>query len=263
MMARGVTAVLVGAILLTGCGSRSGDAKGDGVHDSTSVTGASSTKGGDGPVLRWRMTGGIAGIGGPMAVPDFSLYPDGTAIVPTGRGKAQLRRYHLKQPAVQRLVDEARRAGLQQSRRIGTDAHIADAMVLVMQMGSAQTEIVQPESQDVPATRLWKKLQPEQWPKSDQQSPPDAYQPERVAVNALGTGEHPAAGMPAWPLSPLGEGRKMPGGLCTVYSGKDAATVRDLAARTPLGTRFTSGGAVYTVRVRPLLPDEKSCAALA
>ncbi|MCP2340089.1 hypothetical protein [Actinomadura rupiterrae] len=267
MMARGVAAVLVGSSLLIGCGSQTGGTKAGGVHDSTSATqapsgGDPSTDNGAGLVLRWRMTGGIAGLGGAFTVPEFSLYPDGTAIVPGDRAKGRLKRYHLKPQAARALFDEATAAGLAQPRKIGPHGQIADAMTLVMWLGKARTEIVQPEAQSVPATRLWNKLHPEQWKQSDQQSPPDTYVPERYAVSALGTGEHASSSTPAWPLAPLTKGKQVGGGLCTVYSGGDAARVRGLAEKAPVG-QFTSGGQVYSVRYRPLLPDEKSCDDLA
>ncbi|RFU41964.1 hypothetical protein DZF91_09060 [Actinomadura logoneensis] len=257
----GATAVLTGAALLTGCGTQT---KVEGVRDYPATATPPIGQGGDGLVLRWRMTGGMAGRGGPWTVPDFSLYADGTAIVPGKGPEARLQRYHLKQPVFQQLVAEARKAGLERSRRIGSDARIADAMVLRIWMGSAQTDVVMPEQHNVPATAVWKKLQPEQWPAGDQQSPPDVYQPERIAVSAFPSGDRPApSGTVAWPLSPLGAGTKLPqGSFCTVYGGADAARVRKLAAKTPLGASFSSGGQVYSVQIRPLLPDEKSCTAL-
>lgn len=252
--------MLAGTALLTGCGSKAA-----GVDDPTTATPLPSGQGGDQLVLRWRMIGGIAGMGGPWTVPDFSLYADGTAIVPGGPGKAsQPRRYHLKQAVVQRLISEAKQADLQRSKKLGSGSGIADANSLAIWMGSARTDIVMPEQVHVPATAVWKKLRPEQWSKDDQQSPPDVYKPESVAVSAMDTGEHPAPpGAVPWPLSALTKGRQLThGGLCTIYTGADAVRVRDLASKSVLGTRFSSGGKVFTVRVRPLLPDEKSCDAL-
>ncbi|MEV4252908.1 hypothetical protein AB0J52_07030 [Spirillospora sp. NPDC049652] len=255
----GATAVLAGATVLTGCGNKVST-----VPDLPAETRPPAGQGGDGLVLRWRMTGGMAGRGGPWTVPDFSLYADGTAIVPGKGPKAQLQRYHLKQPVFQQLVAEARKAGLERSRKIGSDERIADAMVLKIWMYSAQTDVVMPEQHHVPATAVWKKLQPDQWPAGDQQSPPDVYLPERVAVSAFPNGDTPApSGTVAWPLSPLGKGTKLrQGSFCTVYSGANATRVRKLAAQTPLGASFSSGGQVFSVQIRPLLPDEKSCAAL-
>ncbi|WP_157429818.1 hypothetical protein [Actinomadura oligospora] len=255
-----MAAVLVGVSLLTGCGS-----KADGVDDLPSATALPPGQGGDQLVLRWRMTGGMAGLGGPWTVPDLSLYADGTAIVPGKPGRtSRLQRYHLKRAVAQRFFDEARKAGLQRSRKVDTKTQVADAMVLVIWMGSAKTEIVMPQEQHIAATALWKKLQPDQWSTGDQQSPPDVYRPDRLAVSALDTGEHPAPpGAIPWPLSPLGKGRQLArGGLCTIYTGGDAARLRELASKADLGARFSSGGKVYMVRVRPLLPDEKSCDAL-
>ncbi|RMI37966.1 hypothetical protein EBO15_34385 [Actinomadura harenae] len=258
--------MLVGASVLTGCGSKAVD-----VHESPSAGGSRSAsalppgQGGDRLVLRWRMSGGMGGVGGPWNVPDFSLYADGTAITAGAPGKgSQLKRYHLKQAVFQQLVADAKKAGLQRSQRIKVSGRIADAMVLTIWMGSARTDIEMPEQHHVPATALWKRLQPEQWPTDDQHSPPDIYHPVRLAVGALDTGEQSAPpDAVAWPLSPLGKGRQVRGRLCTVYSGADATRLRDLASKTVLGARFTSGGRLYTMQIRPLLPDETSCDALA
>lgn len=252
-MARGVTTVLVGASLLTGCGSKAAY-----VHEHPPATALPPGQGGDHLVLRWQMTAGIGGLGGPGTIPDFSLYADGTAIASEGPGKSSpLKRYHLKQAAAQKLFDEAGKAGLQRSRKIRYNHLIADANVLVIWMGSARTEVVMPQEQHVAATAMWKKLQPEQWPAADQLSPPDVYRPERLAAIASETSEHPAPpGTVPWPLSPLGTSQRADQ-RCQIYSGKDATRLRELASKPD--TRFSIDGKVYVVRIRPLLPDEKSC----
>ncbi|WP_344589857.1 hypothetical protein [Actinomadura vinacea] len=258
MIDRGIAAVLIGAVALVACG---------GQEPETGPGGGRGTARPDSgePVLRWRMTGGIAGLGGPGSLPDFSLYGDGRAITGPRDGAPPpplpvQREYRLTPAALQRLLGEARAAGLERSRTIGPD-RIADAMVLEIRMGAARTRIVQPESQaGAPAVRFWKRLDPRGWSRADQAEPSRPYRSSRVAVLA---GESPAAGgqrVSDWPLKrPLGRGEQAAGALCTVVTGDDRDTAVKHVATADGDHRWRSGGKVYSVRLRPLLPDERTC----
>ncbi|MQY03403.1 hypothetical protein ACRB68_14450 [Actinomadura sp. RB68] len=206
---------------------------------------------GDGLVLRWRMTGGIAGLGGPGTMPEFSLYGDGRAV-------AGGKEYRLRPEALRRLLADARAAGLARPRSVDSP-EVSDALVLQIRFQGATTKVAQPnEHGGLPAVRFWKRLDPRGWPASDQAAPARAYTPARLAVLTGELADQSAYGRP-WPYAPLGKGVPAAGGRCTVLTGKDAGAAQRLAGQ---GDRWRSEGKVYSVRLRPLLPDESTCADL-
>ncbi|MEW2358388.1 hypothetical protein [Spirillospora sp. NPDC029432] len=259
MVNRGVAVALTGAVALVACGGGQEPARSE---PPRSEAARPDPPRDDSLALRWRMTGGIAGLGGPGTLPEFSLYADGRAIVPL-RSNAPvpaLREYRLRPEALRKLLLEARAAGLDRSRTHGSEAQIADAMVLFITMGEARTRVVQPEAQHVPAVSFWKRLDPKGWPQADQAAPPAAYRAPRIAALA---GESPATDgrrVSDWPVDrPLGEGVRAAGGLCTVYTGEDRDTVFKHIATAMDDRRWRSGGRLYSVRLRPMLPDERTC----
>ncbi len=228
------------------CGEGSGSAGPPAPTTSATSSPAKDTPAGEQLVLRRRQTGGIAGIGGPGSVPDFSLYSTGRAVALAG---SELTEYRLKPDALRRLLDEARAAGLDRSHTVGSD-RIADAMVTVVTMGGATTRVIQPESQAGPEARFLKRLDPAGWPASDQAAKPAPYRPAKTAVlagEAAGTGT-----VRTWPLEPLGDGVPVAGAVCTLAP---SAKVPDAKP----GTAWRSEGKTYSVRLRPLLPGESSC----
>ena len=110
------------ALLASGCAGDSRAQTGDRTGDRTGVP--ASPGDGDALVLRTMTTGGIAGLGGPGAMPEFSLYGDGRAII----GGPHPMEYHLTGAAVRRLVAEAQRAGLATPRTVD-DRNIADCRI--------------------------------------------------------------------------------------------------------------------------------------
>ncbi|MEU5991008.1 hypothetical protein ABZ806_18705 [Spirillospora sp. NPDC047418] len=213
---------------------------------STTSSPAKDTPAGEHLVLRRRETGGIAGLGRPGSVPEFSLYSTGRAVTAS---KGELTEYRLKPEALRRLLDEARAAGLDRSHTVGS-RQIADAIIAVVALGDATTRIIQPESQTGPEARFLKELDPAGWPASDQSAEPKPYAPEKTAVLAGETAGSGAA--EKWPLGPLGDGVRVAGAVCTLAPpGK----VPD----TKPGTAWRSDGKTYSVRLRPLLPGESSC----
>ncbi|MFB4311602.1 hypothetical protein [Actinomadura sp. GTD37] len=245
------------ACALTACGDGSGET-GPPAHPAPSTSPSTSTASPsttspakDDPaqeelVLRWRNTGGIAGIGGPGSVPEFSLYSTGRAVAAS---QGRLTEYRLKPDALRRLLAEARAAGLGRSHTVGSD-RIADAITTVVTMGGATTRIVQAESQAGPEARFLKKLDPAAWPASRLSAKPGPYTPARTAVLA---GETAGSGtVETWPLEPLGDGERVAGGICTLAPSKKTPAAKP-------GTAWRSAGKTYSVRLRPLLPGETSC----
>jgi hypothetical protein len=198
-------------------------------------------------VLRMRQTGGIAGMGGPGGLPDFSLYSTGRALV---AAQGRLTEYRLKPAALNRLLGEARAAGLGRSHTVSA-GRVADAITLEFTMGDAHTKIVQPESQPDPAVRFRARLDPGTWPASDLASGRAPYKPSEVAVLAS-KGAVADGPVRTWPLAPLGKGAQVGAGVCTL------AAPAKVPATSP-STAWRSAGKTYTVRLRPLLPDEHTC----
>ncbi|HEU5026085.1 MAG TPA: hypothetical protein VFV01_14295 [Spirillospora sp.] len=198
-------------------------------------------------VLRMRKTGGIAGLGGPGGLPDFSLYSTGRALVAS---QAKVTEYRLTPAARDRLLSEARAAGLGRSHTVPA-GQVSDAIVLKFTMDGAHSEIAEPGVRPDPATAFQARLDPARWPKADLASGPRPYKPSRVAVLAS-QGAVADGPVRTWPLAPLGKGTQVGAAVCTVAaSGKVPAT-------SP-GTAWRSAGTTYTVRLRPLLPDEHAC----
>jgi len=89
-------------------------------------------------------------------------------------------------------------------------------------------------------------------------APAEAYEGEGLAVLAERYGDAAAVeeGPPstiAWP------GPALAPGTCTVVTGGEAAEVRRAAASASVETRWTAGGQVLRLALRPLLPHERTC----
>ncbi|WP_141577841.1 hypothetical protein [Actinomadura sp. WMMA1423] len=213
---------------------------------STSSSPVNGTPGSEKLVLRWRKTGGVAGLGGPGSLPDLSLYASGRAVAPAQGVPTE---YRLRPEALRRLLGDARAAGLARSHTVGSDDGVADAFTITVTMDGATTRIVRPEAQAGPEGRFLKRLDPATWPASDLAGKPGPYKPERTAVLA---GPPAGGAVKTWPLEPLGKGVEVGGAVCTeAPAGKVPAMSPDTAWR--------SGGQTYSVRLRPLLPDESAC----
>jgi hypothetical protein len=240
------TAVAALVLLVAGCAGNPPAQAGDSTSPSPTMS--------HGPgalVLRTMTTGGFAGLGGPGSLPNLSLYGDGTAIT------RNLTEYHLTPQAHRRLLAEAEKAGLATPHTVD-DPRIADATYTVVTFvtgGRARTSrIIQvgDRSHSDPAAGFLRRLDPADWPRGDLTTAPHPYRAARVAVLAgpdQGTG-------PDWPYRPLGSGPQVGGRTCTVLSARDGAK----AGVHPL---WRDRGQTFRVSVRPLLPDEPGCAALA
>lgn len=268
LVGRSIAPILISAGVLTGCGSIWDDEEACALSDpdcstwtpapATSAAKDPSTGPADRLLVRWRMTGGFAGLGGPGSIPEFSLYADGRAFA-TKTGDVvspidSLAEFQLTPDGLKRLLREARVAGLERSRTAGSE-EVADAQILEITMGSARTRVIQPGSLPTdPAVRMWKRFQPYAWPAADQQGTHHSYTPLQVAVLA---GETTSSGktVKPWPLAPLGQGEKAAGGICKVVDTPDSHTARKLQGDVV----WLSQGKTYSVRFRPLLPDERTC----
>lgn len=237
------------ALLVSGCAGESRAQAGDSASPSLGTP--------DALVLRTTTTGGIAGLGAPGTMPDFSLYGDGRAIT----GGAHPTEYHLTVRALRRLVAEAGRAGLATSRTVD-NRNVADATYKVITFvlgGRARTTKIIQEGgpADDPAARFLPRLVPANWPRGDQSRAPVPYHPARVAVLAAAV---PGGGAgAAWPLRPLTGGTRVGARTCTVFTGGDVPRAERLAARP----EWRDHGQTFQVAVRPLLPDERDCTSLA
>jgi hypothetical protein len=106
-------------------------------------------------------------------------------------------------------------------------------------------------------------------PESEFTGPGAAYEPIALRLYASPAGARPddgsvAPGEPvAWPLADLGAGSPVGDGAlgfrCQVVSGPDLATVRPVLDTANALTVFRSGGADWSLIVRPLLPGETGC----
>jgi hypothetical protein len=248
MMKTAVALGLTGlALLASGCAGDSQAQVGDSVSPSLGAA--------DALVLRTMTTGGIAGLGGPGTMPEFSLYGDGRAIT----GGTLPTEYRLTPQALRRLVSAAAEAGLAKPRTVD-NPRVADAMYKVITFvtgGRARTtKVIQGGGRtDDPAAKFLTRLAPASWPRGDQASAPRPYHPSRVAVLAVAS---PGGTGPKWPFRPLDTGTRVGTRSCTVLSGGDVAKVQRAATRS----QWRDGGRTYRVTIRPLLPDERDCAAL-
>lgn len=91
------------------------------------------------------------------------------------------------------------------------------------------------------------------------------YDAQGWAVLALPYGEPtpvegPGAAELDWPASPLAEGEPVGTGRCVVVTGEELEQVRDAATQASQETAWRSGGEVWRLAIRPLLPHEQTCA---
>ncbi|WP_433327292.1 hypothetical protein [Spirillospora sp. CA-294931] len=262
-ISRAAAVLIVGVGALAACGSDDGgriSADSPAPRTSAPNDASDGAPAGDARlVLRSKQSGGFAGLGGPGSVPDFSLFSDGRAIVSEPKGAVPvLREYRLTPAALAKLLADARAAGLERSRSIGEGDQIADGITLEISMGRATTRILQPESRPDPAARFAKRLDPSGWAPGDLAAKPRVYEPAAVAAIA-GESLNGTGRTLDWTLAPLGKGEQAAGGLCTVLKGRDAQTARKVVGAEQIGTGWRSQGKVYSVRLRPLLPDESTC----
>jgi hypothetical protein len=222
-------------------------------------------------VLRGQISGGIAGSGGPGEIPGFSLYGDGRAIAPKDRigGSEQPMEYRLTSAALQRLINDAYATGLDRSRTVDRKG-VADATYLKLTFTAggrtATTRIIEVGTENDPAGQFWRQRLRAQvngpgWPKTDLTSDPAPYKPARLAVLAVETGQITDVKPANWPLGRLDRGVRVGAQLCTLLTGHELDKATELL-NGAAPARWLSGGKIYALRARPLLPDEQNCQAL-
>jgi hypothetical protein len=220
-----------------------------------------------GLVFRIADTPGLMPPGGSMTVPRWALYGDGLLVQPGSTATAPVTR-QLTPAGVRRVVQGAIDAGLAAGTDYGTP-RVMDAGTTRFTVVTSQpyrTDVVQPDSDDVtPAQRqarqrlrafLDRLVDLDGWLGADIAPGTRPYRYTSVAVYAIPHEPDPASTAPVWPLDDLGTaGTAYNSARCQVVAAANLTGV-------PSGPVYRSGAALYYVVLRPLLPDEKSCADL-
>jgi hypothetical protein len=187
-------------------------------------------------------------------LPQFSLYGGGRVIVPSG-GSAALRsarEYRLSADGYRDLIDRAYAARLDRAGEFA-DRSETDASLLVVTLstpdGVRTTRVTAPDAGGGDRDRI------NDFVRALPAAPADAapYRPSAIAILATGgVGSDPAPR--PWPLGPLDQGIRTRQGLCTVVP--EAGPIEGVRQED---SRWSSGGRVFAVVARPLLPDEHAC----
>ncbi|MEU6131128.1 hypothetical protein ABZ805_18310 [Saccharopolyspora sp. NPDC047091] len=191
------------------------------------------------------------------AIPDYSLYGDGTVITP-GAPVGSLHPFvasHLQDAEVDAQYRAAHEAGLAADERHG-DAAVPDSTSVHVDLRSGgavhRTELVFADRPSGPPELV-------EFVQELRDTRPATPVPavDRLAVIAFDADGEPG-GRP-WPFPPPVHGSRVPGGRCTVLTGGDATTAAAWAREADPSTRWGSGGIGFRLLFRPLLPDEIGC----
>jgi hypothetical protein len=243
--------LLVTACALSGCGGGSPTVPAAPTGDSTLVLGISELS-------------GKPSASGTRALPAVALFGDHRLIVPAGRSGAlqQATAYQLTDERFSTVYGQAYAAGLATPHEYD-DSSVVDGRTLVFTLatpnGAATTRVAVPEGDGDGATgalvRLRAGLTPATWPASAFSAPPRPYEPARLAVLAT-IAETGAPADREWPFEPPA---RMAGGYCATIDTARVPQVVSLATAATTQTRWSSGGQVYQLDFRPLLPNEAGC----
>ncbi|WP_433292126.1 hypothetical protein ACQP2F_27185 [Actinoplanes sp. CA-030573] len=228
------------------------------------------SKGGVEPIVLVQWQPGFSPPGERWALPTFVLLRDGTAFTRAADQGVVMSatRRTLSAEQVAALYARAGDAGLFRDRAFNRD--VLDASGLRVRITSAEgryeTTVVQPDPNDGGARGRVARFAEAAVRVG---GAGEAYVPERVAVYRLANGGDDSGDVRPWPLpDPRAVGDRSPhapgfGGdvnrPCQVVAG---ALLRSLlvAVRTATArTRWTDGGKVLSLFVRPLLPYEEGC----
>ena len=233
--------ILAVALVLTGCGR---------------AEPAQPRHGAGEVLLRMVYLPGMVGSREYAPLPAFSLYGDGRVIAadpslaapgkPGGWHRA--RQLRIDQANANRLLRLARTA----LATAGSPEQIPDASAARYQWVDATgrhrtTTVVLPESQDL--------YQAVSHPESWLHARSTAYRATAIAVLRHDTAQD-TTDPRRWPLGTL------PTAPCTVLRGDTAARLAAAAASAPQSTPWTDTHHTAPLQLRPLLPDEHSCADL-
>jgi hypothetical protein len=208
-------------------------------------------------------------------VPDISVYGDGRVLTTATefaefRFREVVKDQQLTRLAYRRVYRDAHLAGLAKSRSFDSDAQWPDAGPTVVTLMAGDRQHVSTVAPGASGARVWliERLADHlrSLPRSDLVRPPVTYSPTRTAMVAWQVGEHSSESSPhggtqvtQWPLSPIAADRQP---SCTLLRGTDAEAVARLAGSASPDTRWRSGAHLYTMALRPLLPDETDCTAV-
>ncbi len=265
----------------------------------TACTGGAGTSGthtyspGD-LVLRVETTGGfIAPVARLSQYPAFSLFGDGTvisqgpvpAIYPGPALPTSLIETHLTQAGLNAVIDAATSAGLGGPDRSYTAGGVADVGTTYFRLlldGTVHTVSVVGLGMQTPGipsdqakarqalSGLLGKLTDLSWLPKGTADGSGQYVFDRLAVlvsQFQPTPSGPTEPAVDWPLqtplaslgSPLAG---FSGTRCSTLSGVDLTTVVAAAGKATQISPWRSGGSLYSLILRPLLPDQKDCSAL-
>jgi len=202
-----------------------------------------------------------------------------TPDTPANQALATLQQWRIPETALPGLIDAARTAGLLEDNPDYGKTSIVDAMVtrVVVVSGGFRHEVLVSAvgypnpGLDAAAVAARERLSGfldvlEHPERIAGVSGPAPYTPTELAVFVLGTADDSTPGTPAvWPLGDLGSAGEpvdWPTATagCRVLSGDDVAAVSAAAAGATAVGPWRSGDGLWAIALRPLLPDEHSCA---
>jgi len=219
-------------------------------------------------------------------IPEISIYADGrmitegpVAAIYPGPALPNLQEQLITPELVQSLVKKGQEAGVTNGADFGSP-NIADAPSTRVVAGDQSVSVValseaQPTDPRLTTEQRTARTKLAAFVKTLQDLPAAegvadavAYQPESIAALArtyvAPQGDEPKSPEIAWP-GPSLPGTSLNPGLgvgCVDVTGADTAKVLTAAKTATKITPWTSGTAKWSITFRPLLPEEKSCAAL-
>ncbi|AGL18422.1 hypothetical protein [Actinoplanes sp. N902-109] len=282
----GAVAAAATVFLISACAQPAEDAAGAGTTSPGTPSSAppvATTP--DALLVRVQQTGGFVSADQRAGrLPATSVYADGrvifegpvTAIYP-GPALPNVQVVAISPEQAQQFADQAVKAGVSKGTDFGRPG-VADApatritaggqTVTVEALGEARTDDPRlTDAQKQARTELKAFLDTLDKVKS---GAPVAYEPTAVAA-VVGVYHDPGDTTVEKPRTVAWPGPALPGAVlakntgltCVTATGDQASAVLDAAARANAATPWSSGGKVWSVRLRPLLPDETSCADLA
>lgn len=284
-------AALLPLLLLTACG----DAVSPGAGGATTAPPSSSSAGSyaaAGVVLRVTTEGGLAPDHRAGELPSWTLYGDGRvltqgpqiAIYP-GPAWPNVLVQKVSTATVDRIVAAAIEAGVDAKQRDYGNPAVADAVTTVFRLsaesGTYTTKVYAlAEGEGAVGTTAEQRAARKEladlanhltdlngWLGAGTASEEEPYEPSSVAIFARSYVKRPdeqvAEQKVAWRGPDPKAGTDSPAGRCTVLSGEPLAKVRkDLQGSNTL-TRWQTPGGDWSFRIRPLLPEERTCEDLA
>jgi hypothetical protein len=281
-----LVAVTVPLFLMTACAQTAGNSAA-GAPSSPSGPPTESAPVADDLVLRVESLGGFVPAEQNLGrIPSVSVYGDGrvitqgpTTMVFPGPALPNLQVQMITPELVRELVRQGAEAGVRNGADFGSP-NVADApstrvtagdqSVNVMALSEAPSNDPQlTAAQRAARTKLSayvKKLQ--DLPLGDGYAKPVAYDPTVIAALARPyvepQGDQPKSPEMPWPGATL-PGDKLTANLgigCVDATGAEKDKIMAAAKKATAITPWTAGGAKWSLTFRPLLPEEKSCAAL-